>query len=50
MDQDKCFFLCIEPCVVIQIPFTAWKPFEKEGIQLLEPHSNFNASFSIEIV
>jgi hypothetical protein len=48
MDQDKCFFL--HRAVVIQIPFTAWKPFEKEGIQLLEPHSNFNASFSIEIV
>ncbi|MFT5254420.1 MAG: hypothetical protein ACI87N_003490, partial [Flavobacteriales bacterium] len=23
--------------------------FEKEGMQLLEPHSSFNASFSLEI-
>jgi galactose mutarotase-like enzyme len=44
-------FLCIEPwCGYSDTIHSTGNLFEKEGIQLLEPHSNFNASFSIEIV
>lgn len=44
-------FLCIEPwCGYSDTIHSTGNLFEKEGINLLEPHTSFNASFSIEIV
>lgn len=43
-------FLCIEPWFGYSDTINSnGDLFEKEGIQLLEPHSNFNLAFSIEI-
>jgi hypothetical protein len=49
MDQDKCFFMH-RALRGYSDTIHSTGNLEKEGIQLLEPHSNFNASFSIEIV
>jgi galactose mutarotase-like enzyme len=43
-------FICIEPWFgYSDTIYSTGNLFEKEGMQLLEPHSSFNASFSLEI-